>query len=312
MATATPVQEIQEKSKCPTCLECLTDTETTHLNERHSKALDLLCEDGEAMSVVCEKSSEHSSHPVLLLDEAAQTDKEKLQAHLTTLREEREKLLGLKVICEERSQKYLKQTQAERQKIVAEFQQLQQFLEEQERLLLAQLMKLDEEIGRLQTDAVKKLSMQISCLCKRIGELEGTYQKPASEFLQDIKSTLSRCETGQFQPPDVIYPELEERVRGFFQINIELSETLRKFKDTLPSSLERARGKSLGAFKPANVTLDPDTAHPKLVLSEDGKSVRRADTRQWLPDNPERFDTWVCVLGREGFTSGRHCWEVEQ
>uniref|UniRef100_A0A8B9RV18 Butyrophilin subfamily 1 member A1 n=1 Tax=Accipiter nisus TaxID=211598 RepID=A0A8B9RV18_9AVES len=59
------------------------------------------------------------------------------------------------------------------------------------------------------------------------------------------------------------------------------------------------------------VVLDPDTAHCDLVLSDDCKSVKREDTLQDLPDIPERFNPWRCVLGREGFTSGRYYWEVE-
>uniref|UniRef100_A0A8B9SV98 Butyrophilin subfamily 1 member A1 n=1 Tax=Anas platyrhynchos TaxID=8839 RepID=A0A8B9SV98_ANAPL len=59
------------------------------------------------------------------------------------------------------------------------------------------------------------------------------------------------------------------------------------------------------------VTLDPDTAHPLLVVSPDNKSVRRQTEPQQVPDTPERFDSWCCVLGHEEFREGRHCWLVE-
>ncbi|XP_038624863.1 butyrophilin subfamily 1 member A1-like [Tachyglossus aculeatus] len=68
---------------------------------------------------------------------------------------------------------------------------------------------------------------------------------------------------------------------------------------------------SRGQLHMDNVTLDPHTAYRFLVLSEDRKTVTAGDTEQDLPDNPDRFTGSVCVLGRQRFTSGRHCWEVE-
>ncbi|XP_044839854.1 butyrophilin subfamily 1 member A1-like isoform X1 [Mauremys mutica] len=78
-------------------------------------------------------------------------------------------------------------------------------------------------------------------------------------------------------------------------------------KDKLQAELRWRRAQIYSV----DVTLDPDTAHPKLVLSEDLKRVRLRDKRQDLPDNPERFDTYPEVLGAEGFAGGRRYWEVE-
>uniref|UniRef100_A0A674JCG7 Uncharacterized protein n=1 Tax=Terrapene triunguis TaxID=2587831 RepID=A0A674JCG7_9SAUR len=139
-----------------------------NLCARHKEKLNLFCEkDGEAVCAVCERSPEHRSHPVLLLEVAAW--KYKGDSHLERLR-----ATGVHVL----------QSEAERQKVVSEFEQLHQFLEEQERLLLARLGELEQEIVRWQNETVTKLNKEISHLSELISEMEGKGQQPAREFLQ--------------------------------------------------------------------------------------------------------------------------------
>lgn len=60
-----------------------------------------------------------------------------------------------------------------------------------------------------------------------------------------------------------------------------------------------------------DVTLDPDTVHPKLILSDDGKQVRCCDPKRNLPHNRKRFQHVKYVLGKQSFSSGRFYFEVQ-
>lgn len=61
---------------------------------------------------------------------------------------------------------------------------------------------------------------------------------------------------------------------------------------------------------PVDVVLDPNTAHPNIVLSADGKQAGRGELLQIVPDNPLRFDPVICVVANRGFISGRFYFQV--
>uniref|UniRef100_A0A668A0E8 B30.2/SPRY domain-containing protein n=1 Tax=Myripristis murdjan TaxID=586833 RepID=A0A668A0E8_9TELE len=87
----------------------------------------------------------------------------------------------------------------------------------------------------------------------------------------------------------------------------ELEETLSKEMKKLCPDPEL---KKVQDFE-VDVTLDPDTAHPALILSDDGKQVNHGHLWKNLPDNPERFSSCVSVLGKQSFSSGRFYYEVQ-
>uniref|UniRef100_A0A8C5U5H8 Uncharacterized protein n=1 Tax=Malurus cyaneus samueli TaxID=2593467 RepID=A0A8C5U5H8_9PASS len=59
------------------------------------------------------------------------------------------------------------------------------------------------------------------------------------------------------------------------------------------------------------VTLDADTAHPRLELFVDETGVRDSGVIRCVPNNEKRFDSHLIVLAKQGYTSGKHYWEVD-
>ncbi|XP_050957047.1 butyrophilin subfamily 3 member A1 [Labeo rohita] len=61
-----------------------------------------------------------------------------------------------------------------------------------------------------------------------------------------------------------------------------------------------------------NVILDADTAHPHLIVSDDGKHVRSGNRQtKGVDGNKDRFNECLGVVGKDGFSSGCFYYEVQ-
>ncbi|KAG2466151.1 TRI16 protein, partial [Polypterus senegalus] len=78
---------------------------------------------------------------------------------------------------------------------------------------------------------------------------------------------------------------------------------------TLQPPEPQSREEFLQYFCP--ITLDINTAHRDLHLSEGNKKVTWEGTWTRYPDHPDRFECWEQVLCREALTGTRCYWEVE-
>ncbi|XP_062978472.1 zinc finger protein RFP-like [Elgaria multicarinata webbii] len=274
--------------------------------EKHQEPLKLFCKvDRALICVVCKESREHRTHTVLPTEDAAEEYKHWIQSQVAALKKKKDKIVGSKRSGKMESQELMNQTDNERQDIVSEFQQLHQLMEEKKLVLLARLEELDKRILKRTDEHASKLSEECTSLSNFIQEMEEKCQQPGTEFLQDIKGTLQRCEMEMVQKTAAFPPELKPLVKEFSDIKLFLQQVMSEFKVTILAKYQLCK---------ENVTLDPETAHLDLCLSKDHRNVRLQSTQQKLPNNPERFDTCTCVLGHvdhEGFISGIHWWEVE-
>ncbi|XP_060095236.1 E3 ubiquitin-protein ligase TRIM39-like [Heteronotia binoei] len=271
--------------------------------KEHQTPLTLFCKtDRTLICDVCDGFEAHQGHAVVHKEAATADYKETLLKHLKNLKEERNKFQTARSNGEKPSQELLQETQAKRQEIVSEFQKRRQVLEQQEQLQLSQLRELEKEIERKRDDYADKCVYEISCINALIGDVERKNKQPANEFLQDIGSMLDRCKKGKFCYP--VVPDtsaMKGRLNQLPQESTSLQSSLKNFQANTSKS----------KWIKENVLLDPETAHPRYVVSEDQKTVRWGSFRQQFPYDPKRFECIRCVLGSEGFTSGKHYWTVD-
>lgn len=204
---------------------------------------------------------------------------------------------------EKESAELLKQVAAEREKVGAEFQALRAFLVEQEGRFLGRLEELSREVTQKQNENLAQLGGQITQLSKLSRQLQETASKDDLDFLQEFKNTLNRCNNMPAPKPTTVSSEMKSKVWNVSLKSFILKGLFKKFKEDLRGELEKD--------EKVELTLDPNTANPRLILSLDLKSVRLGQRAQDLPCHPHRFDSNTRVLASCGFTSGRQHWEVE-
>ncbi|XP_039660587.1 nuclear factor 7, brain-like [Perca fluviatilis] len=252
------------------------------------------CEDEDrAVCPVCEFSLHHG-HKVVPIELAVSELKEQLKSDLKSLQDKRGRYKQVEKTYDEVIQHSKKQLLSTERQIRAEFNKLHQFLKEEEESRLAALREEEEQEGKTISREMKMIQEQISSLSDSISAVEEELQKHNVPFLSSYKPTQTRARVQcSLSDPQLVSGALTDVAKHLGNLSFRVWE---KMRDEVH-------------FSP--VILDPNTANPWLYLSDDLTSVRQGDTKQQLPDNPERCTKYTMLLGSEGFSSGKHSWEVE-
>ncbi|XP_053483744.1 E3 ubiquitin-protein ligase TRIM35 isoform X2 [Ictalurus furcatus] len=281
--------ETKGSRECPVCRR------KSFMDPPISLALKNLCEtflqersqrSSSASETVCSLHSEKLK--LFCLDDQ---QPEELKTALKPLQEKLKIFKDCKLNWSQTAEHIKIQAQHTERQIKEEFEKLHQVLRDEEAARIAALREEEEQKSQMMKEKIEKLSRDISSLSDTIRGVEEEMRAEDVSFLQNYKATVRRAQC------TLQHPE-------------ELSGPLIHVAKHLDNLKFRVWEKMQDAVQYTPVTLDPNTAHPNLIVSDDLTSVRRSEEEQKLPDNPERIDG-LCILGSEVFNSGTHCWDVE-
>ncbi|KAL7880813.1 hypothetical protein SRHO_G00030670 [Serrasalmus rhombeus] len=289
-----------KKHKLMDAVENLED----YICQKHERPLELFCRDDQTS--VCQFCTEgdHKTHSTVPIEEEIQVKKiqmETTQAEFHQMIQDR-----LNKIEEIKQSVELNKKSSEKEKAdsVEVFRALLRCIERSQVELLEVMEEKQKAAERQAEEFIKELEQEITELKRRDTELEQlSHTEDHLHLLQVYPSLCSPPPTKNWTEVRINSPL---RVEPLSRALSQLQEALNKEKDKLPDiKLKRVPEYAV------DVTLDPDSAHPQLILSDDGKQVALGKKQKNLPENPERFDRCACVLGKEGFSSGRLYYEVQ-
>ncbi|XP_051248694.1 E3 ubiquitin-protein ligase TRIM21-like [Dicentrarchus labrax] len=271
--------------------------------KKHVRPLELFCKNDQiCVCQFCTESDHKHHHTVPLIEEyegkKAKLDKTKAEVQ-QMIQERRLKIEQIK-----RSVKLSKEdADRETADSVQVFTALIQSVERS----LAQLIEIIEEKQKTtekQAEGfITELEEEISELMKRSTEMEQlSHTEDHLQLLQSF-SSLNTVPPIKDWTDVSVHSSCEGTVT---KAVAQLEETLQKETERLCVHVELKKVQLYAV----DVTLDPDTANPYLILSDDGKQVSHGNVRQNVPGSPKRFYCYS-VLGKQGFSSGRFYYEIQ-
>uniref|UniRef100_A0AAY4A4M8 Uncharacterized protein n=1 Tax=Denticeps clupeoides TaxID=299321 RepID=A0AAY4A4M8_9TELE len=283
-----------------------------YICSNHERPLKFFCRDDQ--TCVCQFCTEgnHRGHNTVPLEEESVEKKSNLMKTQTEVQQMIQVRLRKIEEIEDQLEIRKKCTEEEIAASVEEFTAVLHSIEKHQVELLEVMEEKQKAAKRQAEGLVKDLQQEITELQRRNSELEKISHTEDHLYLLQIYPTLCSPPHTKNWADVSIDNELwtvkvcEERMktlkRAVSELNQLFNQEMDKLDQTQPTLLK---------LHAVDVTLDPDSAHPFLILSDDGKQVRNGDKLQNIPDKPERFYPCGCVLGKEGFSSGRFYYEVE-